>query len=50
MEAQHEAKLLRLGGTDVEEGCPVASERAFLAVPDRDDKDAVANVLRHTGG
>ena len=50
VEAQHEAKLLCLGGTDVEEGCPVASERAFLAVPDRDDKDAVANVLRHTGG
>ena len=50
VEAQHEAKLLRLGGTDVEEGCPVASERAFLTVPDRDDKDAVANVLRHTGG
>ena len=50
VKAQHEAKLLRLGGTDVEEGCPVASERAFLTVPDRDDKDAVANVLRHTGG
>ena len=50
VKAQREAKLLCLGGTDVEEGCPVASERAFLAVLHGDDMDAVANVLRHTGG
>lgn len=33
VEAQHEAKLLRLGGTDVEEGCPVASERRSSPSP-----------------